>query len=105
MRRLRNSCSPCFSWGFMSDEAAKFRLRFSPKVKKQLKSLPVQVQKQYRKAFKTIASEGPEYRSLRTHRYRHKKGEVWGSAASMALRFYWEYAGEKTISIEEIDSH
>jgi phage-related protein len=89
----------------MSDEAAKFRLRFSPKAKKKLKSLPVKVQKQYRKAFKTIASEGPEYRSLRTHRYRHKTGEIWGSAASMALRFYWEYAGEKTIAIEEIDSH
>ena len=89
----------------MSDEAAKFRLRFSPKVQKQLKSLPVQVQKQYHKAFQTIASEGPEYRSLRTHRYRHKKSEIWGSAASMALRFYWEYAGEQTISIQEIDSH
>lgn len=89
----------------MSNEAAKFRLRFSPKVQKQLKSLPVKVQKQYRKAFKTIASEDPEYRSLRTHRYRHQKGEVWGSAASMALRFYWKYAGEQTISIEEIDSH
>ena len=89
----------------MSDEAAKFRLRFSPKAKKQLNSLPVKVQKQYRKAFKTIASKGPKYRSLRTHRYRHKKGEVWGSAASMALRFYWEYAGEKIIAIQEIDSH
>ncbi|MCC3406761.1 MAG: hypothetical protein JGK17_14440 [Microcoleus sp. PH2017_10_PVI_O_A] len=89
----------------MSDEAAKFRLRFSPKVTKQLKALPVKVQKQYRKAFQTIASAGPEYRSLRTHRYKHKKGEVWGSAASMALRFYWEYAGEQTISIQEIDSH
>ncbi|WP_293253989.1 MULTISPECIES: hypothetical protein [unclassified Microcoleus] len=90
---------------YMSDEAAKFRLRFSPKVTKQLKALPVKVQKQYRKAFQTIASAGPEYRSLRTHRYKHKKGEVWGSAASMALRFYWEYAGEQTISIQEIDSH
>ncbi|MDB9512475.1 hypothetical protein PN499_14885 [Kamptonema animale CS-326] len=89
----------------MSKETAKFRLRFSRQVKKQLKSLPVKVQKQYHKAFQTIASEGPEYRSLRTHRYRYKKGEVWGSAASMALRFYWEYAGEQTISIEEIDSH
>ncbi|OCQ91002.1 hypothetical protein BCD67_00250 [Oscillatoriales cyanobacterium USR001] len=89
----------------MSDEAVKFRLHFTPKVRKQLRLLPLQVQKQYDKAFQIIASEGPEYRSLRTHRYRYKKGEVWGSAASMALRFYWEYAGEQTILIEGIDSH
>jgi phage-related protein len=89
----------------MSDDVAKFRLRLAPKVKKKLKSLPVKVQKQYCKAFQTIAFEGPDYRSLRTHRYRQKKGEIWGSAASMALRFYWVYAGEQTISIEGIDSH
>lgn len=83
----------------------KFQIMFSPKVIEQLQKLPLKVQKQYDKAFQLIATEGPTYRSLRTHRYRQKKGEIWGSAASMALRFYWEYAGKQTILVVAIDSH
>lgn len=83
----------------------KFQITFSPKALEQLQQLPLKVQKQYDKAFQLIATEGPTYRSLRTHRYRQKKGEIWGSAASMALRFYWEYAGKQTILVVAIDSH
>ena len=89
----------------MPDDTAKFQVLLTAKVEKQLKQLPLQVQKQYDKAFELIASEGPNYRSLRTHRYQVKKGEIWGSAASMALRFYWDYAGEKTILVMGISSH
>lgn len=83
----------------------KFQVVFTPKVSKQLKQLPLPVQKQYDKAFQLIAKEGPSYRSLRTHRYKCKNGEIWGSAASMALRFYWDYEEEKTILVMAIDSH
>ena len=85
--------------------AAKFRLVIAPKVKKQLKQLPQSVQKQYNKGFKLIAIFGPSYRSLRTHRYKHLGDEIWGSSASMALRFYWEYVGERTIRVIGISSH
>lgn len=89
----------------MPQQAVKFRLLIAPKVKKQLKQLPQPVQKQYHKGFQIIATFGPSYRSLRTHRYKSKNGEIWGSAASMALRFYWDYAGERTILVTAISSH
>lgn len=89
----------------MPYQAVKFRLLIVPKVKKQLKQLPHPIQKQYYKAFQLIATFGPSYRSLRTHRYKGKKGEFWGSSASMALRFYWEYVGERTILVARISSH
>lgn len=89
----------------MLNQADKFQLLFTPKVRKQLKSLPPKVQKQYDKAFQIVASEGTGYRSLRTHRYKQKNGEIWGSSASMSLRFYWDYVGERTILVTGLDSH
>jgi hypothetical protein len=83
----------------------KFRLIFTAKVSKELKQLPLPVQKQYDKAFQLMTAEGPSYRSLRTHRYKCKNAETWTSSASMALRFYWEYQGEQTILVMAIDSH
>ncbi|OKH31347.1 hypothetical protein NIES2119_28840 [[Phormidium ambiguum] IAM M-71] len=89
----------------MDYQAIKFEVLVTPKVKKELAALPLKVQKQYHKAFQVFAKEGPIYRSLRTHCYKQKKGEIWGSSASMALRFYWEYQAEKTILVIAIDSH
>ena len=83
----------------------KFQVSFSSKVIKQLQQLPLSTQKQYDKAFQLIATEGPAYPSLRTHRYQLKKREIWGSAASMALRFYWDYAGVRSILVISISSH
>lgn len=89
----------------MSNQAYKFQIIFTPKVKKQLKSLPPQIRQQYDKAFQLVESEGLGYRSLRTHRYQQKNGKIWGSSASMSLRFYWDYVGERTILVTAIGSH
>ncbi|MCL1474271.1 hypothetical protein [Argonema antarcticum] len=89
----------------MDYQAIQFEVIVTPKVKKQLAVFSVKTQKQYHKAFQLLAAEGPNYRSLRTHRYKQKKGEIWGSSASMALRFYWKYKEGKTIWVMAIDSH
>lgn len=83
----------------------KFRLIFTSKAEKQLHALAHQDRKQYSKAFQTLSESGPTYRSLRTHRYRHKGGHIWGSSASMAKRFYWHFLEEQTIVVTHLDSH
>jgi phage-related protein len=83
----------------------KFYLTFADKVQEQLELLSSKDRKQYDKAFEIFAENGPGYRSLRTHRYRSKVGEIWSSSASMAKRFYWRYEEEKTIVVTHIDSH
>lgn len=82
-----------------------FQLIFSSKVEKQLDALPEKDRKQYDKAFACFAENGPAYRSLRTHRYRSKNGDIWSSSASMAKRFYWRYMEEQSIEVTHIDSH
>jgi mRNA-degrading endonuclease YafQ of YafQ-DinJ toxin-antitoxin module len=89
----------------MSIKTPNFQLAFTKKVTKKLKSLPAETRKQYEKAFKLLASEGPSYRSLRTHRYHQKHQDIWGSSASMALRFYWDYTAEKKILVTYLTSH
>jgi phage-related protein len=89
----------------MNIQSAKFRLIFTAKVRKQLDSLSVKDRKQYDKAFDCFANNGPTYRSLRTHRYRSKNGDLWSSAASMAKRFYWRYMEEQSVVITYLDSH
>ncbi|MGB3691943.1 MAG: hypothetical protein WA865_06655 [Spirulinaceae cyanobacterium] len=83
----------------------QFSLLFSLKAKKQLKTLAPSWQKQYYKAFQLLAIQGPQYRSLRTHYYRLKDRKVWGSSASMFLRFYWDYAEKATILILFLSNH
>ncbi|KAB8313935.1 hypothetical protein SD81_040640 [Tolypothrix campylonemoides VB511288] len=82
-----------------------FRLIFRLKAQKQLDALCPKDRKQYEKAFQILAESGPAYRSLRTHRYKHKGCETWGSSASMAKRFYWHYKSERTILVTSLDSH
>ena len=82
-----------------------FILKFTPKSQKQLKSLSLQFRQQYQKAFQLLSTHGPYYRSLRTHRYHQKKGTIWGSSASMFLRFYWDYQDSSIILILFLDSH
>lgn len=89
----------------MSHQVIQFHLIFSSKVQQQLEELSPQDQKQYHKAFQILTESGPAYRSLRTHRYRYKGGEIWGSSASMAKRFFWQYAEDRTILITSLDSH
>ena len=89
----------------MQVESVKFDLVFTAKVQKQLDELPKKDRKQYDKAFDILAEAGPAYRSLRTHRYRCKKGDIWSSSASMAKRFYWRYVEEESILIIHLDSH
>ena len=89
----------------MQGEAGKFEIDFTAKVQKQLDELPKKDRKQYDKAFDILAESGPAYRSLRTHRYRCKKGDIWSSSASMAKRFYWRYVEEESILIIHLDSH
>ncbi len=83
----------------------KFSLIFTSRAKQQLEILSPKDRNQYKKAFQTFSNYGPAYRSLRTHRYRYKGGDIWGSSASMAKRFYWEYRETKIILIASIDSH
>ncbi|NEO26787.1 MAG: hypothetical protein F6K03_07785 [Kamptonema sp. SIO4C4] len=78
-----------------------FTVSLTPKACKQLQQRPESVQRQYRKAFGLLQRYGWRYRSLRTHRY----GTTWGSSASMALRFYWRYAGGRVIEVTGLDSH
>lgn len=82
-----------------------FILKFTPKSQKQIKSLSLQFRQQYQKAFQLLSSQGPHYRSLRTHRYHQKKGTIWSSSASMFLRFYWDYEDASIILILFLDSH
>lgn len=89
----------------MQIPAIKFRLVFTSKVQKKLDVLPASDRKQYNKAFDSFAQHGPAYRSLRTHRYRSKDGDIWSSSASMAKRFYWRYIEAQTIEVIQIDSH
>ncbi|MEA5503668.1 hypothetical protein VB735_11225 [Halotia wernerae UHCC 0503] len=89
----------------MQIQSVKFRLFFTAKVQKKLDTLPSLDRKQYDKAFKCFAKYGPAYRSLRTHRYRCKDGDIWSSSASMAKRFYWRYTEEQSIEVTHIDSH
>jgi hypothetical protein len=84
---------------------SKFRLIVTLKAQKQLDALPTQFRLQYDRAFQRLSSQGPAYRSLRTHRYLQQGREIWGSSASMFLRFYWDYAGEESILIVALDSH
>ncbi|MBD2302816.1 MULTISPECIES: hypothetical protein [Nostocales] len=83
----------------------KFRLIFTSKAQKQLDVLAHQDRKQYQKAFQFLSKSGPSYRSLRTHRYRYKGGDIWSSSASMAKRFYWHFLEEQTIVVTHLDSH
>ena len=80
-------------------------MMFSVKAEKQLDALPDKDRKQYNKAFDCLMSNGPAYRSLRTHRYRSKEGDIWSSSASMAKRFYWRYVEEDNILVMHLDSH
>ncbi len=89
----------------MHIQAVKFGLIFAVKAQKQLDSLSLKDRKQYDKAFECFANHGPAYRSLRTHRYRCKDGELWSSSASMTKRFYWRYMEEMSIIITHLDSH
>ncbi|PMB14261.1 hypothetical protein CEN40_14635 [Fischerella thermalis CCMEE 5205] len=89
----------------MQIQTIKFRLVFTDKVQKQLDDLSSKDRKQYDKAFECFANNGPSYRSLRTHRYRCKDGDIWSSSASMAKRFYWRYTEEQSIEVTNIDSH
>jgi hypothetical protein len=89
----------------MHIQAVKFRLIFAVKAQKQLDSLSPKDRKQYDKAFECFANNGATYRSLRTHRYRCKDGELWSSSASMAKRFYWRYMEDMSIIITHLDSH
>ena len=89
----------------MHIQAVKFRLIFAAKAQKQLDLLSPKDRKQYDKAFECFTHNGPAYRSLRTHRYRCKDGEIWSSSASMAKRFYWCYMEEQSIIITHLDSH
>jgi len=89
----------------MHIQAVKFGLIFAAKAQKQLDSLSLKDRKQYDKAFECFANHGPGYRSLRTHRYRCKDGELWSSSASMAKRFYWRYLEDMSIIITHLDSH
>ncbi|PMB03938.1 hypothetical protein CEN49_21945 [Fischerella thermalis CCMEE 5273] len=89
----------------MQIQTIKFRLVFTLQVQKQLDDLSSKDRKQYDKAFECFANNGPSYRSLRTHRYRCKDGDIWSSSASMAKRFYWRYMGEQSIEVTNIDSH
>lgn len=89
----------------MQVQSVKFCLIFAPKVQKQLDDLPKEDRKQYEKAFECFVNNGPAYRSLRTHRYRTKEGDIWSSAASMAKRFYWRYGEGEMIEVTYLDSH
>ncbi|MGI2906271.1 hypothetical protein [Tolypothrix sp. VBCCA 56010] len=90
----------------MQFHSLKFHLIFSPKAEKQLNTLSRKDRKQYDKSFECLANHGPVYRSLRTHRYHCKDGEIWSSSASMAKRFYWRYVEEKQIiEVTHLDSH
>jgi phage-related protein len=89
----------------MQVQFVKFRLIFTAKAEKQLDELPSKERKQYDKAFDFFTNNGPTYRSLRTHRYRHKNGDIWSSSASMAKRFYWYYMEKQSILITHLDSH
>ncbi|GAX45320.1 hypothetical protein NIES4075_63410 [Tolypothrix sp. NIES-4075] len=89
----------------MEVQSVKFRLIFAPKVQKKLDELPLLDRKQYDKAFEFFALYGPAYRSLRTHRYSCKNGDIWSSSASMAKRFYWRYTESENILITHLDSH
>lgn len=84
-----------------------FRLAFTAAVKRQLKALPPQQRDRYEKAFALLALQGPAYPSLRTHRYARtgKTPEIWGSSASMRLRFFWSFSGEGAISISRLGAH
>jgi hypothetical protein len=82
-----------------------FRLVFTLQAQKQLDALSAKDRKQYNKAFECFANNGPAYRSLRSHRYRCKNGDIWSSSASMAKRFYWRYTEEQSIEVTHIDSH
>ncbi len=83
----------------------KFSLVLTSKVQKQLDSLSPKDCKQYDKAFECFANNGPAYRSLRTHRYCSKDGDIWSSSASRAKRFYWRYKSAQMIEVTHIDSH
>ncbi|QLE59761.1 hypothetical protein FD725_30430 (plasmid) [Nostoc sp. TCL26-01] len=89
----------------MQIQVVKFRLFFTSKVQKKLATLPSLDRKQYNKAFECLSQYGPAYRSLRTHRYRCKDGDIWSSSASMAKRFYWHYTDEQSIEVTNVDSH
>ena len=89
----------------MHFEGNRFILIFTSKVDKELGKLSSQDRKQYDKAFEIIANHGPAYRSLRTHRYQRKNGEMWSSSASIAKRFYWYYKEKQSILVIHIDSH
>ncbi|NJL64514.1 MAG: hypothetical protein HC903_25185 [Methylacidiphilales bacterium] len=89
----------------MQVKSVKFSLIFTPKVQKQLDDLPEKDRKQYDKAFELLANNGATYRSLRTHRYRSKDGDIWISSASMAKRFYWWYLEGENIEVIYVDSH
>ncbi|AFZ61065.1 hypothetical protein H6G54_29855 [Anabaena cylindrica FACHB-243] len=83
----------------------KFRLIFTSKAQKQLDALAHQDRKQYHKAFQFLSKFGSSYRSLRTHRYQTKGGDIWSSSASMAKRFYWHFLEEHIIVVTHLDSH
>jgi hypothetical protein len=86
-------------------QAIQFRLIFTSKAQQQLDKLSFPDRKQYDKAFGMLCQFGPSYRSLRTHRYRYQGGDIWGSSASMAKRFYWQYLEERTILVTGLSSH
>ena len=82
-----------------------FNLIYSRKAQKQHRKLSLIFQTQYNKAFILLATHGPHYQSLRTHRYHIGKQKLWGSSASMFLRFYWRYQDKLTILVILLDSH
>ncbi len=85
----------------------RFAVTLTPQATRQLQALPRRTQRRYAKAFQLLRWVGPHYRSLRTHRYYFQGRDTWGSAASMALRFYWVYCStdRRAISITGLDSH
>lgn len=83
-----------------------FRVTLLKQAKKQLSGLPLAKQNRYRRSFVLLAEHGPKYASLRTHRYFYQgKRTVWGSSASMALRFFWRYREDRLIVVLHLSSH
>jgi len=82
-----------------------FRVILRKRVRKRLGRLPEPTQVRYRRSFALLARRGPSHRSLRTHRYLVHGRTVWGSSASMALRFFWRFGDRDSIVVTRLDSH
>lgn len=82
-----------------------FRVILRQRVRQRLGCLPQRERVRYQRSFRLLAHCGPSHRSLRTHRYRVHGRTVWGSSASMALRFFWRFSDRGSIVVVRLDSH